>query len=155
MVPVIVVPFRARSAPLRLLRRGALDVDRPRTLRAVGHLELDSITLAQVGNALTIDSSLVKEIVLARLTLDEPEALVYSQRPNCSRHVCLSDFWCLMFAALLPPSGRYAALAVKGTRLAPCPPAALEQLLTNAAQSDAAIRRRRIPRHARASAALR
>src|SRR6267142_634179 len=30
-------------------------------------------------------------------------------------------FWCLMFAAFLPPSSRYAALAVKGTRLAPCP----------------------------------
>jgi hypothetical protein len=35
---------------------------------------------------------LVKEIVLARLALDEPKALVYSQRPNCSGHVCLSDF---------------------------------------------------------------
>ena len=67
-------PIRA----LRLLCRGALDVDRPRTLRAIGHLELDSITLAQIGNALTIDSSLVKEIVLARFTLDEPKALVYS-----------------------------------------------------------------------------
>src|SRR5438874_6793514 len=114
MVPVIVVPFRARSAPLRLLRRGALDVDRPRTLRAVGHLELDAITLAQVGNALAIDSALVKEKFLACLTLNEPKALVYSQRPNCSRHLCLSDFWCLIFAALLPPSARYAAPAVKG-----------------------------------------
>src|SRR5437773_3086235 len=96
MVPVIVILFRRPICALRLLRRGALDVDRPRTLRAIGHLELDSITLAQIGNALTIDSSLVKEIVLARLTLDEPKALVYSQRPNCSSHVCLSDFWCLM-----------------------------------------------------------
>src|SRR5579872_1072558 len=92
IVPVIVVPFRARFARLRFLRRGTLDVDRPRTLRAIGHLELDSIALAQIANALTIDSRLVKEIVLARLTLDEPKALVYSQRSNCSRHVCLSNF---------------------------------------------------------------
>src|SRR4051794_5894857 len=94
MVPVIVLPFRARSARPRLLRRGALDVDRPRTLRAIGHLEFHSITFAKIGNALAIDGRLVEEIVLAGLTLDEPEALVYSQRPNCSGHVYLSDFWC-------------------------------------------------------------
>src|SRR4029450_13123735 len=80
---------------LVLLRRGALDVDRPRTLRAVGHLEFDSITLAQIGDALAIDSALVKEIVLARLTLDEPKALIHSQRPNFSCHVYLSDFPCV------------------------------------------------------------
>src|SRR5437867_10076039 len=95
MVPVIVCPFPRPIRALRLLRRGALDVDRPRTLRAVGHLELDSITLAQIGDSLAIDSALVKEIVLARLTFDEPKTPVYSQRPNCSHHVCLSDFWCL------------------------------------------------------------
>jgi len=32
---------------------------------------------------------------LARLTLDEPKAFVYSQRPNCSSHWCISDLWCL------------------------------------------------------------
>jgi hypothetical protein len=35
---------------------------------------------------------LVKEEFLACLTLNEPKALVYSQRPNYSRHLCLSDF---------------------------------------------------------------
>src|SRR5205085_2554651 len=79
---------------LRLLRRRALDLDGPRALRAIGHLELDSITLAQIGDALAIDRALVKEIVLARLTLDEPKPLVYSQRPNFSRHRYLSDFRC-------------------------------------------------------------
>jgi len=88
----------ARSASSVLLRRGALDVDRPWTLRALGHVELDSITLAQIGDALAIDSALVKEIVLARLTFDEPKTLVYSQRPNYSQHLCFSDFWCLTIA---------------------------------------------------------
>jgi len=77
------------------LRRRALDVRRPRTLRAVGNLELDSITLAQICDALAIDSALVKEVFLPRLTLDEPKAFVHSQRPNCSRHVSISDLWLL------------------------------------------------------------
>ena len=87
-----------------LLRRGAPDVRRPRTLRAVGNLELDSITLAQVCDALAIDSALVKEIFLARLTLDEPKALVHSQRPNCSRHVSISDLWFLTIAVEFSPT---------------------------------------------------
>src|SRR5260221_5335067 len=52
----------ARSSSSVLLRRGALDVRRPRTLRAVGNLELDSITLAQICDALATGSALVKEI---------------------------------------------------------------------------------------------
>src|SRR5439155_15452120 len=88
LVPVIVLSFSAaRSASSVLLRRGALDVRRPRTLRAVLNLDLDSITLAQICDALAIDRALMKEIVLARLTLDEPKAFVYSQRPNCSSHL--------------------------------------------------------------------
>jgi hypothetical protein len=83
---------------MKLLRRGALDVLRPRTLRAVGNLELDSITLAQIGDALAIDGTLVKEIFLARLALDEPKAFVHSQRPNCSCHLSISDLWFLTIA---------------------------------------------------------
>jgi hypothetical protein len=86
------------SQALKPLRRGALDVRRPRTLRAVGDLELDSITLAQICDALAIDSTLVKEIFLARLTLDEPKAFVHSQRPNCSCHLSISDLWFLTIA---------------------------------------------------------
>src|ERR1700678_2840451 len=81
-----------RSSSSVLLRRGALDVRRPWTLRAVGNLELDSIALAQICDALAIDSTLVKEIFLARLTLDEAKAFVHSQRPNCSCHLSISDF---------------------------------------------------------------
>jgi len=94
------LPDRAVRFPRRsvLLRRGALDVRRPRTLRAVGNLELDSITLAQICDALAIDSTLVKEIFLARLTLDEPKAFVHSQRPNCSCHLSISDLWFLTIA---------------------------------------------------------
>ena len=78
-----------RSDPLSsvLLRRGALDVRRPRTLRALLNLELDAITLAQIGDALAKDRALMKEILLPRLTLDEPKAFVDSQRPNCSSHL--------------------------------------------------------------------
>ena len=86
------------SQALKLLRRGALDVCRPRTLRAVGNLELDPITLAQICDALAIDCTLVKEIFLARLTLDEPKAFVHSQRPNCSCHLSISDLWFLTIA---------------------------------------------------------
>jgi hypothetical protein len=78
-----------------LLGRGALDVRRPRTLRTVGNFELDSIALAQICDALTIDSALVKEIFLPRLTLDEPKAFVHSQRPNCPYHLSISVFWFL------------------------------------------------------------
>jgi hypothetical protein len=87
-----------RSSSSVRLRRGALDVRRPRTLRTVGNLELDSITLAQIGDALAIDSALVKEIFLPRLTLDEAKALVHSQRPNCPYHVSISDLWFLTIA---------------------------------------------------------
>jgi hypothetical protein len=87
-----------RSSNSVLLRRGALDVLRPRTLRAVGNLELDSITLAQICDALAIDSALVKEVFLPRLTLDEPKAFVHSQRPNCPHHVSISDLWFLTIA---------------------------------------------------------
>jgi hypothetical protein len=86
------------SQALKLLRRGALDVRCPRTLRAVGNLELDSITLAQICDTLAVDSTLVKEIFLARLTLDEPKAFVHSQRPNCSCHLSISDLWFLTIA---------------------------------------------------------
>jgi len=79
----------------RFLRRGALDGLRPRTLGAVGDLELDAITLAQHVDALAIDGALVKEVFLPRLTLDEPKAFVHSQRPNCSRHLSISDLWFL------------------------------------------------------------
>jgi hypothetical protein len=86
------------SQALKLLRRGALDGRRPRTLRAVSNLELDSITLAQICDALAVDSTLVKEIFLARLTLNEPKAFVHSQRPNCSCHLSISDLWFLTIA---------------------------------------------------------
>src|SRR6476659_7409607 len=79
----------------KLLCRGALDVRRPRTLWAVFNLELDSITLAQICDALAIDSALVKEILLPGLALDEAKAFVHSQRPNCSRHLSISDLWFL------------------------------------------------------------
>jgi hypothetical protein len=71
--------------------RGAFDVRRPRPLRTFGHLELDSITVAQIRDALTIDCALVKEIFLPRFTPDESKAFVHSQRPNCSRHLSISD----------------------------------------------------------------
>jgi hypothetical protein len=87
-----------RSSGSILLRCGALDVRRPRTLRAVGNLELDSITLAEICDALAIDSALVKEIFLPRLTLDEPKAFVHSQRPNCPHHLSISDLWFLTIA---------------------------------------------------------
>src|ERR1700730_15794373 len=83
---------------LKLLRRRALGVCCPRTLRAVGNLELDPITLSQICDALAIDCTLVKEIFLARLTLDEPKAFVHSQRPNCSCHLSVSDLWFLTIA---------------------------------------------------------
>src|SRR5512140_1510708 len=91
------VPPDPRSSVL--LRRGALDVRRPRTLRAVGHLELDAVTLAQICDALAVDSALVKEIFLPRLTLDEPKPFVHSQRPNCSCHLSISCLWFLTIAS--------------------------------------------------------
>src|SRR4029450_8608131 len=99
MVPLIVCPFLPPgSSSSVLLRRGALDVRRPRTLRTVGNLELDSITLAQICDALAIDSPLLEEIFLPRLTLDEPKAFVHSQRPNCPHHLSISDLWFLTIA---------------------------------------------------------
>jgi hypothetical protein len=65
---------------------------------AVGNLELDSITLAQICDALAIDTALVKEVFLPRLTLDEPKAFVHSQRPNCPHHLPISDLWFLTIA---------------------------------------------------------
>jgi hypothetical protein len=43
----------------------------------------------------------VKEVFLPRLTLDEPEALVHSQRPNCPCHLSISDLWFLATAVEL------------------------------------------------------
>src|SRR5580765_2447771 len=71
---------RGKNPSSALLRRGALDALRPRTLRAVGNLELDAITLAQICDAFAIDSALVKEIFLPGLTLDHPKAFVHSPR---------------------------------------------------------------------------
>jgi hypothetical protein len=92
------IAWRSTASSSVLLCRGALDVRRPRTLRAVVNLELDSITLAQICDTLAIDSALVKEIFLPRLTLDEPKTFVHSQRPNYPHHLSISDLWFLTIA---------------------------------------------------------
>ena len=56
----------------------ASDVLGSRTFRPLANIELDAVTLAQICEPLAIDRTLVKEIVLPRLVLDEPKSLVDS-----------------------------------------------------------------------------
>ena len=62
----------------RRLGRCAPDVLGSRTLRAFADVEFDAVALAKIVDSLPIDCTLVEEILLSALGLNESEALVGS-----------------------------------------------------------------------------
>jgi arsenate reductase len=69
-----------------VLRGGPPNVLCPRSLWSFADVELDAIALTKIVEPLAIYGTLVEEIVLPGIVLDEPEPLVDSQCSNRSRH---------------------------------------------------------------------
>src|SRR5688572_14968997 len=75
-----------RPAELPTLGRGAADVLGSRPLRPFADVELDAITFPQIVDALAVNGTLVEEVVIPTIVLDESKTLVDPQRSNLSRH---------------------------------------------------------------------
>jgi hypothetical protein len=58
----------------------------PRTFRPLAKVEFDAVALSQILETFTIHGASVKEVLLPRVILDEPEPLFRSYRSNLSRH---------------------------------------------------------------------
>ena len=70
-------PCGSTSTPPRcVLRRGAPDVLGARAFRSLADVEFDAVPLPQILEAFPIDGALMKEVLLPRLILDEPEPFV-------------------------------------------------------------------------------
>src|SRR5918993_694271 len=78
--------FRRRAGQRMFLCRRAPNVFGAGTLRPLTDIELDAVALSKILEPLAIDGALMEEVFLARVVLDEPEALVHSQRANFSGH---------------------------------------------------------------------
>ena len=71
------------------LRRCASHVFGTRAFGALADVELNTVTLTKVVEALAVHSTLVEEILLPRSVFDKPESLVHAQRANRSCHPVL------------------------------------------------------------------